>query len=108
MGSEAGKALWNRVADFILGGVKDSFEGLAWDVFRFQYENNPIYRQWCLHLGWNAERWSAPADWQTIPAMPVEAFKWTDVRTEGVADVSPPLHFRTSGTTGAQAGTIQV
>jgi len=104
MGSEAGKALWNRVADFILGGVKDSFEGLAWDVFLFQYENNLIYRQWCLHLGWNAQRLSAPADWQTIPAMPVEAFKWTDVRTEGVADVSPPLHFRTSGTTGAQAG----
>ena len=107
-GSDEGKALWNRVADFIRGKGGDSFGGLTWDVFRFQYENNPVYRQWCIHLGWNAERLSVPVDWQDLPTLPVEAFKWTDIRTEGVADVSPPLHFRTSGTTGVVSGVHHV
>jgi len=102
-GSGEGIALWHRVADFIRNGV-GRFEDLAWDVFSYQFRSNPTYRAWCCHLGWNDDMCAARCDWRSIPALPVDAFKWGRVQTNGVSEPGAPLTFRTSGTTGAAQG----
>ena len=77
------------------------FDGLALDVFRLQFRFNPVYRRWCLAVGWTDDRAVALDRASGIPHLPVEAFKWGDVRTAGVEEPGvPPLVFRTSGTTG--------
>ena len=107
-GSPEGDALWRKVADFI-GGVRvHPFEALALEAFRFQFRNNALYGKWCRHLGWTAERVATCSRWQDIPMLPVEAFRWGRVRTEGIADSGAPVTFRTSGTTGTQQGVQEV
>jgi hypothetical protein len=87
---EESDALHSRVRAFASGAGGDDFERLALDIAQFQ------------------GRWSAgyarlqEAHGQTMPAVPVEAFRLTRVA------VHPPeldaLTFRTSGTTGAMTG----
>ena len=50
-----------------------SFNALALDTFRFQYQYNKAYQQWCLHLGINEAQ--SISRWQDIPAVPTSAFK---------------------------------
>ena len=77
------------------------FEGLALDAFRMQFRLNPVYRRWCLAIGWTDERAADLDRASRIPHLPVEAFKWGDVHTAGVEEPGvTPLVFRTSGTTG--------
>lgn len=81
------------------------FNALALAVFRYQFDQNRSYRSWCTALGWTEERVTALDTWWAIPAMPVEAFKWDDVKTEGLPqDANGELVFRTSGTTGSRPG----
>ncbi len=108
MGSEEGNALWRRVAGFIRGKGEEDFEALAWDVFAYQFRFNPTYRAWCAHLGWREDPHGGSGDWRCIPALPVDAFKWTDVQTHGIEEPIASLSFRTSGTTGAAQGVHQV
>jgi hypothetical protein len=111
-GSVAGNALWHAVAHFMGGSTEDQgeeeFNRLATAVFRFQFEANPLYRRWCQHLGWTTERASTLVHWSDIPTMPVEAFRWGAVATEGISEPGTPLVFRTSGTTGEKRGTHRV
>ncbi len=111
-GSAEGVALWHAVADFIAGSTGDAqneaFNNLALRVFRFQYQGCTLYRTWCGHLGWSPLDVTSLSRWQDIPAMPVEAFRWGDVHSEGLIENRPPLVFRTSGTTGADRGTHRV
>ena len=79
----------------------EEFNGLALDVFRLQFRLNPLYRRWCLAIGWTDERADALDRASGIPHLPVEAFKWGDVHTAGVEEPGvSSLVFRTSGTTG--------
>jgi phenylacetate-coenzyme A ligase PaaK-like adenylate-forming protein len=49
-----------------------SIDSLALDVFRFQYDNNMVYRHFCDALGLTADLVNALED---IPFLPIELFK---------------------------------
>ena len=111
-GSVEGVALWHAISEFIANaeaaGDSETFNELALRVFRFQFGGCALYKTWCGHLGWSSSDVSGLSRWQDIPTMPVEAFRWGKVQTEGIEERATPLVFRTSGTTGAQRGTHRV
>jgi len=76
--------------DFNISG----FTRKALQLFAFQYELNPVYRQYCDSLGIDP---SGVDKLASIPFLPISFFKSHDVRT-GVFD--PELIFESSGTTG--------
>jgi phenylacetate-coenzyme A ligase PaaK-like adenylate-forming protein len=69
------------------------FDDRCLEMFRFQYENNQIYRQWCgaigRHIG-NVE------SIESIPFLPISFFKIHKVVT---TDFEPAVIFESSGTT---------
>ncbi|MCH1575522.1 MAG: acyl transferase [Flavobacteriales bacterium] len=111
-GSAEGVALWHAVSDFMTSGgdqaEPEAFNRLALQVFRFQFQGCALYNKWCRYLGWSDADAASVGRWQDIPTMPVEAFRWGQVQTEGIAENRPPVVFRTSGTTGADRGTHRV
>ncbi len=73
----------------------EAFEKLALEVFRFQFENNPVYRSFCDLL------YKHPADVKTvsdIPFLPIQFFK-----THKLLSTQDQIlqTFTSSGTTGA-------
>lgn len=78
---------------FSISGDPDIFTQQCLDVFRFQFEHNPVYRQWCLLTGTDTATIKTPAD---IPALPVSFFKTHSVTT---TNFNPELVFESSGTT---------
>ncbi len=72
------------------------FEFQALEIFRFQYLNNPIYREFCEHLGKTTSNVKGVSD---IPFLPIEFFKSKQV-ISGNAPVN--ITFTSSGTTGNQ------
>jgi len=75
--------------------TESEFNSNALEIFRFQYQNNPVYRQFCTHLG---KTDSNIRDIRTIPFLPIEFFKSKRVITAGQ---KPEVVFTSSGTTGA-------
>lgn len=75
---------------------ENDFEAVALEVFRFQFENNTVYRSYCDLL------YKHPADITKIvdiPFLPIEFFKSKKV----VSTVNEPeMVFTSSGTTGSQ------
>jgi len=69
-------------------------EPRALELFRFQYENNPLYRRYTDTLGVNA---AGVARLEEIPFLPVSFFKTDAVKT---TDFVPETVFTSSGTTG--------
>lgn len=70
------------------------FEKIALKVFRFQYDNNAVYRQFCELL--KVEKGSVKA-LQEIPFLPIQFFKSHEV----LSDENPVQEiFTSSGTTG--------
>lgn len=70
---------------------EDDFEKLALEIFTFQYENVDIYRKYADTVGRNN-----PKSLQDIPFLPIDFFKYHEVRTKQ-KDVE--LLFKSSGTT---------
>ncbi|PZQ92682.1 MAG: acyl transferase [Flavobacterium johnsoniae] len=70
------------------------FEKIALKVFRFQYDNNSVYREFCQFL--NVEKQQVKS-LQQIPFLPIQFFKSHDVltSTEKIQET-----FTSSGTTG--------
>jgi phenylacetate-coenzyme A ligase PaaK-like adenylate-forming protein len=71
------------------------FETVALQVFKYQFENNPVYRSYCDLL------FKHPADIKTvedIPFLPIEFFKTHHVIC---GDKQPEIVFSSSGTTGS-------
>ena len=71
------------------------FETLALDIFRFQFENNSVYRSFCDLL------YKHPSDVRTIydiPFLPIEFFKSRKVICK---NQNPETIFTSSGTTGS-------
>lgn len=69
------------------------FDRVALDVFRFQYQNNQVYHQFCNHLGKTPKTVSLTRE---IPFLPISFFKTHAVRsTEQEAETI----FTSSGTT---------
>ena len=72
-----------------------AFKSLALDTFKFQYQNNKIYRDFCTHLGKNADNVESVSQ---IPFLPIGFFKSKKIFC-GNAD--PEMLFESSGTTGS-------
>jgi len=72
----------------------EDFEPRALEIFRFQYANNPLYRQYADTLGVDPAGVARLAD---IPFLPVGFFKTGAVTT---TDFIPETVFTSSGTTG--------
>ncbi|WP_298221989.1 acyl transferase [Flavobacterium sp.] len=70
------------------------FEKIALKVFRFQYENNLVYRTFCEHLKVDKQ---AVKSLQQIPFLPIQFFKSHEVVT---GENAVEKIFTSSGTTG--------
>ena len=68
------------------------FSDACLKTFRFQYNHNPVYRQWCDLMGVNADTVKTPA---SIPSLPVSFFKTHSVAS---TDFVPETIFESSGT----------
>lgn len=86
------KELEQRVFD--IHNEKD-FWSIALDVYHFQFDNNPIYQDYCLALGKTPGKIGSYTD---IPFLPISFFKTHRVETTAF---DPQLVFRSSGTTGS-------
>jgi len=71
------------------------FEPLALDIFRYQYENNAVYKDYIRALGVDPV---SIHSLQTIPFLPINFFK---THTITVSNAKPQAVFQSSGTTGA-------
>ncbi|MGN6490858.1 MAG: acyl transferase [Agriterribacter sp.] len=69
------------------------FEGKALELFRFQYDNNTIYRSYCNALGKNRDTIHSLTD---IPFLPIRFFKTHEVKT---TSFTAAAIFESSGTT---------
>lgn len=83
---------WN---DKIFGVTEAGFEALSLEIFRFQYQHNPVYGQYVDALQVKPEEVQKLAD---IPFLPIRFFKSHAVTTTGF---TPELVFESSGTTGS-------
>ncbi|MEN3046603.1 MAG: hypothetical protein ABDH49_06450 [Candidatus Hydrothermales bacterium] len=70
----------------------DFNEEIFLDVFKFQYENNEIYRNFCNSVGKDKEKVKSLYD---IPLLPVRYFKLYEIKSCGY---KPKLIFFSSGT----------
>lgn len=89
-----------RTYDYFRGKVigahsKEQFDNLALEVFRWQAENNPVYRDFITGLRVNADEVTSIRD---IPFLPISFFKTKEIITG-----SRPVQevFTSSGTTGS-------
>lgn len=82
---------WNHK---VFGVTGAGFNGLALEIFRFQYAENPVYRAFTDALGVQPDRVS---HFTGIPFLPVSLFKTADIRTTTFV---PAQVFESSGTTG--------
>ena len=81
-------------ADIFSISSSKQFEKIALKVFRFQYDNNVVYREFCQYL--NVEKHDVKS-LQQIPFLPIQFFKSHDVLSskEKIQET-----FTSSGTTG--------
>ncbi len=82
---------------------QSNFDTIALDVFRYQYEHNSIYQQYCNALRINVNNVKNIIE---IPFLPISFFK-----THKVVDnfhTKPELTFASSGTTGEQTSSHYV
>ncbi len=71
----------------------EMFEGVALDIFRWQYANNATYRKFCLCLGISPIQVQS---YDKIPLLPITAFKYNIVKT---GQWQQETVFKSSGTT---------
>jgi phenylacetate-coenzyme A ligase PaaK-like adenylate-forming protein len=82
---------------FSISGEEDFWEATL-DVFSYQYDNNPVYREFINALGRDRSRVSSPGD---LPFLPVEFFRNHKIITSGQTE---QIIFESSGTTGTIPG----
>jgi len=88
-------SIYEEVLSFIEAPRPEAFERLALAVFRYQFENVPVYRQYCVARGASPESISVL---NQIPAVSTVAFKYARVRNTGERESGKALTFLTSGT----------
>lgn len=81
-------------ADIFSISSNKQFEKIALKVFRFQYDNNVVYREFCQYL--NVEKHEVKS-LQQIPFLPIQFFKSHDVLS---SEEKIQETFTSSGTTG--------
>jgi phenylacetate-coenzyme A ligase PaaK-like adenylate-forming protein len=72
------------------------FHKIALKVFRYQFENNLVYKEFCVHLNKNPGNVKKILD---IPFLPIQFFKSHQVVSTNHPN---PIIFTSSGTTGSQ------
>lgn len=72
--------------------TEEEFNALALDVFRYQLDNNIVYREYVSTLGIAVDNIRLPVD---IPMLPITFFKSREVIS---GDFTPESSFRSSGT----------
>jgi phenylacetate-coenzyme A ligase PaaK-like adenylate-forming protein len=87
-------SLITGVKDRIFSADEDSFDALALEIFLYQSENNPLYKQYLSYIGIKPECIEKVAQ---IPFLPIELFKNHKIITGNVAT---EYIFESSGTTG--------
>lgn len=81
--------------DKIFTVTAQGFEGLALELFRFQYENNSVYHEYVNALRVNTETVHSI---EKIPFLPIRFFKSHEIQTTSFA---ADTIFESSGTTGS-------
>ncbi len=71
------------------------FNALALKIFRFQYEQNAFYREYCDSIKTILD---TVQNFEQIPFLPIQFFKSKEIRS---SDFEPATIFESSGTTGA-------
>jgi len=74
---------------------EEEFDALALDIFKFQFENNKVYRSFCDLL------YKHPSDVKTIEAIPFLPIEFFKKRTVLSSTEAPVVCFSSSGTTGS-------
>ena len=88
------KQLLINPQDIFTIASQKQFEKIALKVFRFQHENNKVYREFCDFLNTDVQKVKSL---QQIPFLPIQFFKSHQV----VSNSNPPQEiFTSSGTTG--------
>lgn len=84
----------NLTSDIYSISSQKQFEKIALKIFRFQYENNSIYRAFCAYLKTDVSKIKSV---QQIPFLPIQFFK-----SHAVVSTTAPVQetFISSGTTG--------
>jgi Acyl-protein synthetase, LuxE len=82
----------------IFTGLPQEFNARAKDVFRFQYSDNPLYRQFTERFYSSPD---AVTELKQIPFLPASFFKTASVQT---GDFIPEIIFESSATTGQIPG----
>ena len=77
-------------------GGEGDFAAISLEVFRYQFEQNPAYRNYCESLGKTPESVSI---WQEIPAVPTDVFKLPNTAMRCFPATEAKEFFLTSGTT---------
>ena len=72
------------------------YEGVALEVWKYQYDTNPLYRAYCDLIGRGAGKVQQLSH---IPFLPITMFRDHDIQS---GDWVPEQIFRSSGTTGQQ------
>jgi hypothetical protein len=88
--------IFHRVFTFIHRPVDESFERLAIEVFRYQFEAIRPYRRFCEECGVNP---AAVRKVDDIPAVSNIAFKYANLASDDAMSSAGALIFLTSGTT---------
>ena len=74
--------------------TESEFENLSLEVFKYQFENNPVYKDFCKLLNRNIDTVQVVSD---IPFLPIEFFKSKRLIS---GNREPQITFTSSGTTG--------
>ena len=76
------------------------FEALALECFRFQYQNNPIYKQWCDYI---CDDIKGINSIDLIPFLPISFFK--SKKVSSLPNIQHQDYFLSSGTASMQRST---
>ena len=85
----------NEIRNQLFSMEPGNVETLALQVFRFQYEHNLLYRQYCEAIKTDIKKIN---NIEAIPFLPIQFFKSKQVTT---TSFEPELVFESSGTTGS-------
>ncbi len=79
----------------IFNTTEQDFKAIALKIFRFQFEQNAFYREYCDSININID---SIQRLEHIPFLPIQFFKSKEIRS---TDFEPATIFESSGTTGS-------
>lgn len=86
----------SKITPFELQG-QEAFKAYALELFAFQYQNNPLYQEFCKYLG------KTPKNVLTLEALPYLPISFFKTHELVLAGTPKNFYFSSSGTTGSKA-----